>query len=87
VLSILTALVVSPIAVVHPLVATGVVVGAVEAWRRKPAVADLEHLADDLQTFRGAFRNRVTRILILMIASNIGAGVGFFIGVSYVVTS
>jgi len=85
--SILTAILVAPVAAIHPLLGTGMVVGVVEAWRRKPGVVDCERLPDDIQTWRGFWRNQVTRILLIAVASGIGTAVGFWIGVTYVVTS
>jgi pheromone shutdown-related protein TraB len=84
ILSVLSALIVAPIAAIHPLLGTGMVVGVVEAWRRKPSVADCERLPDDVQSFRGFFRNPVTRILIIAVASGIGTAVGFWVGVGWV---
>jgi pheromone shutdown-related protein TraB len=84
VLSVLSAVVVSPIAAIHPLLGTGMVVGAVEAWRRKPSVRDCEALATDTQTMRGFWRNPVTRILIIAVASGLGTALGFWIGVAWV---
>lgn len=84
ILSILTALVVAPIAAIHPLLGTGMVVGVVEAWRRKPNVADCERLPDDIQTLKGFWRNPVTRILLIAVASGIGTAVGFWVGVGWV---
>jgi pheromone shutdown protein TraB len=86
ILSVLTAIVVSPVAAIHPLLGTGMVVGVVEAWRRKPGVLDCEKLPDDIQTWRGFWRNQVTRILLIAVASGIGTAVGFWVGVSYVFT-
>ncbi len=86
-LSVLTAIVVAPVAAIHPLLGTGMVVGVVEAWRRKPGVVDCERLPDDIQTWRGFWRNQVTRILLIAVASGIGTAVGFWIGVTHVVTS
>ena len=83
-LSVIAATFVSPIARVYPLVRTGIVVGIVEAWRRKPSVADCERLADDADSFRGMRRNPVTRILIVAVASSLGALIGFWIGVGWV---
>lgn len=84
VLSVLTALVVAPIAAIHPLLGTGMVVGIVEAWRRKPSVADCERLPDDIQTLRGFWRNPVTRILLIAVASGLGTAAGFWVGVGWV---
>lgn len=83
-LSVLTALGVAPIAAIHPLLGTGMVVGVVEAWRRKPSVADCERLPDDIQTLRGFWRNPVTRILLIAVASGLGTAAGFWVGVGWV---
>ena len=84
ILSVLSALVVAPIAAIHPLLGTGMVVGIVEAWRRRPSVADCERLPDDVQSLRGFWRNPVTRILLIAVASGIGTAVGFWVGVGWV---
>lgn len=86
ILSVLTAILVAPIAAIHPLLGTGMVVGVVEAWRRRPNVVDCEQLPDDIQTWKGFWRNKVTRILLIAVASGIGTAVGFWVGVTYVVT-
>lgn len=82
--SVLSALLVAPIAAIHPLLGTGMVVGVVEAWRRKPSVADCERLPEDIQSLRGFWKNPVTRILLIAVASGIGTAVGFWIGVGWV---
>ncbi len=84
ILSVLTALVVAPIAAIHPLLGTGMVVGIVEAWRRKPSVADCERLPEDIQSLKGFWRNPVTRILLIAVASGLGTAGGFWIGVGWV---
>jgi pheromone shutdown-related protein TraB len=84
ILSVLSALVVAPIAAIHPLLGTGMVVGVVEAWRRKPNVADCERLPDDVQSLKGFWKNPVTRILLIAVASGIGTAVGFWVGVGWV---
>lgn len=81
--SVGAAMLASPIARVYPLIRTGIVVGIVEAWRRKPSVADCERLPDDTQTMKGFFKNPVTRIFIIAVASGLGALLGFAVGVGY----
>jgi pheromone shutdown-related protein TraB len=83
VLSVVAATLVSPIARIYPLVRTGIVVGIVEAWRRKPSVADCERLAD-IDGFKAMRRNPVTRIIIVAVASSLGALIGFGVGVGVV---
>jgi pheromone shutdown-related protein TraB len=84
--AIFTAIAVSPIARIYPLVRTSIVVGLVEAWRRKPSVADCERLPEDTQTVRGFWRNPVTRLLIVAAMSGIGAFLGFVVGVTWLVS-
>jgi pheromone shutdown protein TraB len=83
--TVATAIVVAPIAAIHPLLGTAMVTGVVEAWRRKPSVADCEALAEDTQSMRGFWRNPVTRTLLIAIASGVGTAIGMWIGVGYVV--
>jgi pheromone shutdown protein TraB len=85
ILSVLTAIVVAPIAALHPLLGTGMVVGVVEASLRRPTVKDCERLADDVQSMGGFWRNPVTRILLIAIASGLGTALGMWIGVAWVV--
>lgn len=82
--SVLSAFVVAPIAAIHPLLGTAMVVGVVEAWRRKPSVRDCEALAEDTQSLAGFWRNPVTRILLIAVASGLGTAAGFWVGVAWV---
>jgi pheromone shutdown protein TraB len=84
--SIATAIVSAPLERIVPIIRVSIVVGIVEAWRRKPSVADCERLAEDTQTFRGFFRNRVTRVLVVAVASGLGTAIGFWVGVGYIAT-
>lgn len=85
--SVLTAFLVAPLAALHPLVGTGMVVGVVEAWRRRPTVRDCERLPDDIQTLKGFWRNPVTRILLVATVSGLGTMLGMWIGTAWVVTA
>ena len=85
-LSVLTAIVVAPVAAIHPLLGTAMVVGPVEAWLRKPTVVDCERLPDDIQTLRGFFRNPVLRILLVAILSGLGTLIGMWVGAVWIAT-
>jgi len=80
-LTIAAAAVSAPIATIHPLIATGWVAGLVEASLRKPQVRDFLDLADDITTFRGFWRNKITRILLLVAIVNVAAATGTFIAI------
>lgn len=83
-LTILTAFVASPITTIHPFLASGWFAGLVEALVRKPRVGDLEHITDDIATFRGLWRNRVSRVLMVMSFTNLFGSVGALWGLKVV---
>ncbi|MFZ2630780.1 MAG: TraB/GumN family protein [Desulfosalsimonadaceae bacterium] len=78
-LSILSAVLAAPLTTLHPLIAAGWVSGIVEAMVRKPKVRDLESLPEDILSVRGFWRNHVTRILLMVVFTNIGASIGTFV--------
>ncbi len=78
-LSILTAFLAAPITSLNPLLAAGWFAGIVEAMVRKPRVEDFENLGN-ITTFRDFFRNRVTKILLVVALTNLGSSFGTFIG-------
>jgi pheromone shutdown-related protein TraB len=86
-LSVLSAFVVAPFAAIHPLVGTGMVVGVVEAWLRRPTVRDCERLPEDIATLRGFWRNPVTRILMVATLSGLGTMLGMWVGTAWVFTT
>jgi pheromone shutdown-related protein TraB len=79
-ISILAAGLASPITSLNPLIGAGMVVGVVEAWRRKPTVEDAERINDDVQSWRGFYKNAFTRVLLVAIAANIGSALGAWVG-------
>ena len=71
----------APIATLHPLIATGWVAGLTEATFRKPQVRDFLDLKDDITTVKGFFRNRITRIFILVVVVNLKTSIGTFVAI------
>jgi pheromone shutdown-related protein TraB len=80
-LTILASALSAPIATLHPLIATGWVAGLVEASLRKPQVKDFLDMKDDIVTFRGFFRNKITRLLILVAFVNLTTSIGTFVAI------
>ncbi len=85
-LSLVSAALAAPITTLIPVFGAGMVVGLVEAWLRKPTVEDCERINHDVQTWRGIYRNPVTRVLLVAVASTMGAAIGAWIGLSWVVS-
>ena len=85
-LSVATAFVVAPFTSLNPALAAGWFAGLVEAYVRKPRVADLEGLRN-LDEFRDFYRNRVTRTLLVIAFSNVGSMVGTFWALPYILNA
>lgn len=77
-LTILAAFAGAPITSLCPLVGVGLVTGIVQAAVKKPKVKDIENLADDAETLKGFYSNRITRVLLVFLFSSIGSSVGTF---------
>jgi pheromone shutdown-related protein TraB len=84
-LTILTAAVASPITSLNPALPVGVATGLVEAWLRRPTVDDCEHITDDISSLRGIYRNRFTRVLLVVVLSIFGSAAGAWVGGVWVV--
>jgi pheromone shutdown-related protein TraB len=86
ILSVLTAVVASPITSLNPTIGAGMVVGLVEAWLRKPTVEDCEKLGREVTTLKAMHANPFSRILIVAVAATIGSALGAYIGATWVLT-
>ena len=78
-LAVLTAFVAAPITTIHPLLAAGWFSGLVQAWIKQPTVADLEDLPKAIATIKGFWTNKVTRVLLVVVLSNLGGTLGTFV--------
>lgn len=78
-LTILSAMIAAPLTSLNPAVAAGMVTGLVESALRKPRIADLERLRDDVTTLKGWFKNPATRILLVFFFSNLGSAIGTWV--------
>lgn len=78
-LTILSSMLAAPLTSLNPMIAAGWVSGLVEALSRKPQVRDFEHLQEDIQTVRGFWQNKITRILLVVAFTNLGSAIGTFV--------
>ena len=79
-LAILSAFVAAPITALHPLIAAGWVSGIVQAYIRRPNIGDFETLSEDVFSIKGFWDNKVTRVLLVVVLTNLGGSLGTFIG-------
>ena len=82
-LTILISFVGAPITSLNPTIGVGMVAGLLEYLFRTPRVLDMENLNTDILSFRGWYRNRVTRILLVFFLSSVGSSVGTFIAIPW----
>ena len=87
ILTILSGFVGAPIATLNPIIGVGLFTGLVQAWIRKPLVQDMERLTDDATTFKGYYKNRILRVLLVFFLSSIGGVIGNVIAVPNLVSA
>jgi len=78
-LSILTAIVVAPFKPFRLSIPTGAFAALVETRLRKPAYEDFLKLRDDAQSVKGWYRNRVTRVVLTFMLTNLGSMLGLWL--------
>ena len=81
--TVLSSFAAAPITSVNPTIGVGLVAGLVQAFVRKPRVADFENLSQDVTSLRGILRNRVTHVLAVFFLSSVGSAIGTFVGLSF----
>jgi len=78
-LTVLTAFVLTPFTSLIPFIATGWIAGFVQALIKKPTAEDIENVPADTETIKGFWKNSLTRILLVIILTNIGSSIGTFV--------
>ncbi|MFH1932697.1 MAG: TraB/GumN family protein [Pseudomonadota bacterium] len=80
-LTILSAIVASPITSLNPMIAAGWVAGLVETLIGKPKVKDFENLPADILSLKGFWKNKITRILLIVVFTNLGSSLGALVAI------
>ncbi len=80
-LTILSAVVAAPLTSLNPMIAAGWVAGLVEVLLGKPKVKDFESLPEDILSFKGFWKNKISRILLVVVFTNIGSSLGTFVAI------
>ncbi len=84
-LTILSSIIAAPLTSINPMIAAGWVSGLVEAIARKPKVKDFENLPEDILSIKGFWKNKVTRILLVVVFTNIGSSLGTMVALPLMV--
>ena len=80
-LTILASVLAAPLTSLNPMIAAGWVSGLVEAFTRQPKVKDFENLSEDILSLSGFWRNKVTRVLLVVVFTNLGSSLGTFVAI------
>ncbi|MGD8911469.1 MAG: TraB/GumN family protein [Candidatus Thiodiazotropha sp.] len=78
-LTIATSFIAAPLTSLNPAIGAGVVTAAAELYLRKPTVADFASLRNDTTSFRGWWKNRVSRTLMIFLFSTLGSAIGTYV--------
>ena len=84
-LTVLSAVIASPLTSLNPMIAAGWVAGLVEAFLRRPKVRDFENLPEDISSLKGFWKNKITRILMVVVFTNLGSSLGAFVAIPLMV--
>lgn len=83
--TILVSAVAAPLTSLSPVIGAGWLAGLSEALLRRPRVGDLEDLSRDITTLKGFWKNRATRILLVVALVNLGSAIGTFAAIPLIV--
>ncbi len=81
--SALVGMIVTPVTIIHPLLAAGWFSGLVEARLRHVGVDDLVDLSD-FEDFHDLWHNNLFRVIIVALGTNLGCTIGFLISINNV---
>ena len=79
-LTVLTAFVAAPFTSINPAVGAGMVAAAAELYLRKPLVEDFKNLRQATTGWRGWWRNRIARTLLVFLFTSVGSAIGTYVG-------
>jgi pheromone shutdown-related protein TraB len=85
-LTVLAVVLAAPITTLNPTIGAGMVAGLVEAYLRKPTVEDCEGVQKAANSIGGLYRNKVTRVFLVFVLSSLGAALGAWVGMGWVMT-
>ncbi|MEX0448324.1 TraB/GumN family protein [Spiribacter sp. 221] len=69
----------APLTSLNPTIGAGFVAAAIELFSRRPRVEDFRGLRDAVSDWRGWWRNRVARTLLVFLFATIGSAVGTYL--------
>ena len=83
--TIMSAVLASPLTSLNPMIAAGGVAGLAEVFLGKPKVKDFEALSEDISSVKGFWKNKITRILLVVVFTNMGSSLGTLVALPMMV--
>lgn len=83
-MTMLISFIAAPLTSLNPFIGVGILTGLCETFFRKPRVKDFEELKTLSLSVKTLYKNRVTRILIVLFTTTLGSAVGTFLGGSII---
>ena len=84
-LTVLVAGVGSPITSLNPLLGVGMVAGLLEAWLRKPTVADLRLDSRRRSVIKRLLPQPILRVILVTLGASMGSAMGAWVGAAWLV--
>jgi len=71
----------APITSLNPFIGVGILSGLVQALVCKPRVSDAENIVEDVTSLKGAYSNRISKVLLVFFLSSLGSSIGTFVSI------
>ncbi len=79
--TVLSVVVTSPFVSLNPLIGAGMVGAAVQIFTAPPNIREIETVGDDITHLSGWWKNRLARIVLILLLANIGSTIGTVLAV------
>ena len=70
----------APFTSLSPLIGAGYVTAFIQVMQRPPVVREFETASSDMATFRGWWRNKLLRVILVFFLTTLGSALGTWIG-------
>ncbi len=78
--TVLVAFVSAPFTSINPAMGVGYVSAFVQAFLKPPRVFEFESLSEDVNSFKAWWKNRILRVVLVMLFTTVGSAIGTWVG-------
>ncbi len=73
----------APFVSLNPAVGAGLVGAVVQAWVVPPTIEDIDNVGDDITHWKGWWRNKLAKIILVFVFANISSTIGSFVALGW----